>query len=308
MAASKQKIIPNLWFDRQAEEAAGFYASIFKDSRVGNVTRASKVGFEIHGLPEGIVMNVEFEIGGEKFIAINGGPLFKFTPAVSFLVGCKTKEEVDIYWGKLSQGGTPMMDLGRYPHSEWYGWIQDRYGVSWQVMYLGDRKMNQKVTPTLMFASQQWGQAETAVNFYISVFHNSETGGILRYGKGMEPDKEGTIQYISFKLEDQWFAAMDSARSPNSVFTEAISLMVTCDNQKEIDYYWQKLTSGGGQESVCGWLKDKFGFSWQVAPILLEKMLRDPDKEKVARVTAAFLKMKKLEIAELEKAFSGKGR
>jgi predicted 3-demethylubiquinone-9 3-methyltransferase (glyoxalase superfamily) len=279
MPVSKQKIIPNLWFDRQAEEAAGFYSSVFKNSRVGDITRAGKAGFEVHGLPEGTVMTVEFEVGGEKFIAINGGPLFKFTPAVSFLVGCDTREEVDYYWGELSQGGTAMMELGKYPHSERYGWIQDRYGLSWQVMYMGDRKMNQKITPTLMFAGPQWGKAETAIRLYVSIFHDSEVGDIMRYTKGMEPDKEGTIQHVSFKLEKQWFAAMDSARSPNSIFNEAVSLMVVCENQEEIDYFWKKLTAGGGQEGMCGWLKDKFGFSWQVTPAVLAKMLRDPDKE-----------------------------
>ncbi len=305
MAISNQKIIPNLWYDREAEDAARFYTSTFKNSRVGDITRAGKVGFEVHGLPEGTVMNIEFEIDGEKFIAINGGPLFKFNPSVSFLVGCDTKEEVDIYWGKLSQGGTSLMGLGEYPHSARYGWIMDRYGLSWQLMFMGDRKINQKVTPTLMFAGRQRGKAEKAIDFYASIFHNSGGGDILRYGKGMEPDKEGTIQHASFKLENQWFAAMDSARSPNSVFNEAVSLMVVCKNQKEIDYYWKNLTHGG-KESVCGWLKDKFGFSWQVAPTVLGKMLRDPDKEKVGRVTAAFLKMKKLNIAELKKAYAGK--
>jgi predicted 3-demethylubiquinone-9 3-methyltransferase (glyoxalase superfamily) len=128
----------------------------------------------------------------------------------------------------------------------------------------------------------------------------------MRYGKGMEPDKEGTIQHAGFTLEGQEFAAMDSARGHNFTFNEAISLMVDCGDQKEIDYYWGKLLADGGQESVCGWLKDRFGVSWQVAPSVLSEMLKDPDKSKVERVTNAFLKMKKLDIAELKKAFEGK--
>jgi predicted 3-demethylubiquinone-9 3-methyltransferase (glyoxalase superfamily) len=305
MATIKQKITPNLWFDRQAEEAAKFYTSIFKNSRVGKITRASRAGFEIHGLPEGTVMTIEFEIEGQKFIALNGGPLFKFTPAISFLVACNTKEEVDAIWEKLSEGGTALMELGEYPFSEKYGWTQDRYGLSWQVMFMGDRKM-QKITPTLMFAGEQYGKAEAAINFYTSVFNNAEIGNILRYGKGEEPDKEGTIKHAAFTLENQGFAAMDSARNHNFTFNEAISFMVECETQEEIDYYWEKLTADGGQESVCGWLKDKFGVSWQVAPTVLNDMLRDPDKEKVERVTNAFLKMKKFDIGELKKAYEGK--
>jgi predicted 3-demethylubiquinone-9 3-methyltransferase (glyoxalase superfamily) len=306
MATIKQKITPNLWFDRQAEEAAKFYTSIFKNSRVGKITRASKAGFEIHGLPEGTVMTIEFEIEGQKFIALNGGPLFKFTPAVSFLVACNTKEEVDAIWEKLSEGGTALMELGEYPFSEKYGWMQDRYGLSWQVMFIGDRKMKQKITPTLMFVGEQCGKAETAINFYTSVFKNAEIGNILRYVKGEEPDKEGTIKHAAFTLENQGFAAMDSARNHNFTFNEAISFMVECETQEEIDYYWKKLTADGGQESMCGWLKDKFGVSWQVAPTVLGEMLGDHDKEKVERVTNAFLKMKKFDIGELKKAYEGK--
>ncbi|MDW7726776.1 MAG: VOC family protein [Candidatus Methanoperedens sp.] len=306
MATIKQKITPNLWFDRQAEEAAKFYTSIFKNSRVGNITRASKAGFEIHGLPEGTVMTIEFEIEGQKFIALNGGPLFKFTPAVSFLVACNTREEVDAIWEKLSEGGTALMELGEYTFSEKYGWTQDRYGLSWQVMFMGDRRMEQKITPTLLFVGEQCGKAEAAINFYTSVFNHAKIGDILRYGKGEGPDKEGTIKHAAFTLENPGFTAMDSAFKHDFTFNEAISFMVECKPQEEIDYYWEKLTADGGQESVCGWLKDKFGVSWQVAPSILDEMLRDHDKEKVERVTNAFLKMKKFDIGELKKAYEGK--
>ncbi|MCE8429120.1 MAG: VOC family protein [Candidatus Methanoperedens sp.] len=306
MATIKQKITPFLWFDHQAEEAAKFYTSVFKNSRFVNITRYGEAGPEATGRTEGTIMTIEFEIEGQKFIAINGGPLFKFTPSVSFLVACDTKEEVDAIWVKLSEGGTALMELGEYPFSEKYGWTQDRYGLSWQVMFMGDRKIKQKITPTLMFVGKQCGKAEVAINFYTLVFKNAEIGDILRYGKGEEPDKEGTVKHAAFTLENQEFAAMDSARNHNFTFNEAISFMVECGTQEEIDYYWEKLTADGGQESVCGWLKDQFGVSWQVAPTILGDMLRDQNKEKVERVTNAFLKMKKFDIGELKKAYEGK--
>ena len=156
-----------------------------------------------------------------------------------------------------------------------------------------------------MFVGEQCGKAEAAIKFYISVFNNAKIGSILRYGKGEEPDREGTIKHAAFTLEDQGFAAMDSARNHNFTFNEAISFMVECETQEEIDYYWEKLTAGGGQESMCGWLKDKFGVSWQVTPTGLDEMLRDRDTEKVERVTNAFLKMKKFDIEELKKAYEG---
>jgi len=305
MMASKQKITPNLWFDRQAEEAAKFYTSTFKNSKVCWLTRATKAGFEITGLPEGTVMTADFEIEGLEFIAINGGPLFKFTPAASFLVACRTKEEVEDLWGKLSPGGKALMELGEYPFSEKYGWTEDKYGLSWQVMAMGDRKIKQKIIPTLMFVGEQCGKAETALHLYTSIFNKAQLGGIDRYGKGEEPDKEGTIRHAAFTLEGQEFAAMDSAHKHEFTFNEAISFMVRCKNQEEIDCFWEKLIEDGGQESVCGWLKDRFGLSWQVTPVVLQKMLQDPDLKKVERVTNAFLKMKKFDIGELEKAFKG---
>ncbi|MCZ7381789.1 MAG: VOC family protein [Candidatus Methanoperedens sp.] len=294
----RQKITPYLWFEKEAGKVANFYTSVFKDSKIKNTTT-------LHNTPSGTVEVVTIELLGQEFTILAAGPLFNFTPAVSFLVACNTKEEVDAIWEKLSEGGTALMELGEYPFSEKYGWTQDRYGLSWQVMFMGDHKMKQKITPTLMFVGEQCGKAEAAINFYISMFNDAKIGDILRYGKGEKPDTEGTVKHAAFTLEDQGFAAMDSARKHDFIFNEAISFMVECETQEEIDYYWKKLTADGGQESVCGWLKDKFGVSWQVSPTILGEMLRDHDKKKVERVTNAFLKMKKFDIGELKKAYEG---
>lgn len=121
-----QRITPCLWFDHQAEEAAQFYCSIFRNSRVGKVSRYGKEGFEIHGRPEGSAMTVEFELDGQTFTALNGGPVFQFNEAISFQIHCETQEEVDHYWEKLSEGGDPQ--------AQQCGWLKDRYGVSWQVV------------------------------------------------------------------------------------------------------------------------------------------------------------------------------
>jgi predicted 3-demethylubiquinone-9 3-methyltransferase (glyoxalase superfamily) len=121
-----QKISSCLWFDDQGEEAAKFYTSIFKDSKMGDVTRYGKEGYEIHGREEGTVMTVEFEIEGQKFLALNGGPIFKFNEAISFQVYCETQEEVDYYWEKLSEGGDEK--------AQQCGWLKDKYGVSWQIV------------------------------------------------------------------------------------------------------------------------------------------------------------------------------
>src|SRR5437867_6590375 len=198
-----QKITPHLWFDKGAKEAAGFYTSIFKDSEIRNTTT-------LHNTPSGTVDLVTVKLLGQEFMLISAGPYFKFTPAVSFLVACNSKEEVDALWGELSEGGSALMEIGEYPFSEKYGWVQDRYGLSWQLMFMGGRKIKQKITPTLMFVGKQCGRAEEAINFYASVFRNARIGDILRYGKGEAPDEEGTIKHAGFTLEGQGFAAMDS--------------------------------------------------------------------------------------------------
>jgi len=292
-----EKITPHLWFDRDAKEAAKFYTSVFKDSKISNTTT-------LHNTPSGTVDIVTIELLGQEFTLISAGPLFKFNPSISFLVACKTKDEVDLLWTKLSEGGTALMELGEYPFSERYGWIQDRYGLSWQVMFAGGREIKQKITPTLLFVGEQCGNAEEAINFYATVFHNARVGDIDRYSKGEEPDKAGTIKHAAFVLEGQEFAAMDSALEHNFAFNEAISFMVHCQTQEEIDYYWEKLSADPKAEQ-CGWLKDKYGVSWQIVPRAMDEMLKDKDGAKVARVTEAFLKMKKFDIELLKKAYEG---
>jgi predicted 3-demethylubiquinone-9 3-methyltransferase (glyoxalase superfamily) len=301
-----QKILPVLWFGRKADDAARFYTSIFKNSRLGGSSHYGEAGAKVSEVPEGSIMTVEFEIEKQSFMGLNGEPLFKFNPSISFLVACQARNEVDALWAKLSKGGGPaLMELGAYPFSERYGWTQDRYGLSWQVMLMGERETKQRIIPTLMFVGEQCGNAESAVKLYAGIFGNSAVGEIMRYGRDEGPDEEGTVKHAGFTLEGQQFAAMDSAHEYNFSFNEAISFMVQCRNQEEINYYWKQLTARGGHEGVCGWLKDRLGVSWQVTPVILSEMMRDPDKEKVERVTRAFLKMKKFDIGELEKAYSG---
>lgn len=130
-----QKISPCLWFDDNAEDAVKFYTSIFKNSHIGNVTRYGKEGYEIHKKKEGSVMTIDFEMEGQKFLALNGGPIFKFNEAISFQIYCDTQEEIDHYWGKLTEGG----DI----NAQVCGWLKDKFGVSWQVVPIALIKMLQ---------------------------------------------------------------------------------------------------------------------------------------------------------------------
>jgi predicted 3-demethylubiquinone-9 3-methyltransferase (glyoxalase superfamily) len=299
-----KKITPHLWFDKEAKEAAEFYTSLMPDAKITSTVT-------LHDTPSGDTEVVSFELAGQPFMAISAGPLFKCNPSISFFMNFdpsrdeQAREHLDAMWQKLSDGGTALMPLDKYPFSEHYGWVEDKYGVTWQLI-LTDPAGEERpfIVPSLLFVGDVSGRAEEASDYYLSVFKNSKRGTIARYPAGMEPDKEGTIMFTDFRLGSQWLAAMDSAREHRFGFNEAISLIISCDTQKEVDYYWGKLSAHPGAEQ-CGWLKDKYGVSWQVVPEIANEMMNTKDKNKLARVTQAFLKMKKFDIAELKRAYEG---
>lgn len=289
--AKGQKITPFLWFDGKAGEAANFYTSIFKNSNILSTMPG----------PGGSVMSATIMLNGQEFIVFNGGPMFSFSPATSFFVTCETEEEIDRLWGKLFEGGKALMALDKYPFSEKYGWLEDKFGINWQLM-LADS--SQKISTSFLFVGNQHGKAEEAIHFYTSIFQNSGIEEIVRYEEG-DQDPKGTVKYSSFSLNGQQFGAMDSNYDHQFTFTPAISLFVKCETQPEIDEFWEKL-SAGGTKNRCGWLQDKYGVSWQIVPPILGRMLGDPDHEKSRQVMDAMLKMDKLIISDLEKAYNGK--
>jgi predicted 3-demethylubiquinone-9 3-methyltransferase (glyoxalase superfamily) len=296
-----QKIVPNFWFDHNAEEAVTFYLSAFQNSKINSTLHYPKT--EEEGLADfqkdfaGKVLTIDFEISGFRFIAINADTTFKPNPSISFFYTCDSKEEADMLWGKLVDGGKALMELGEYPFSKYYGWVQDKYGYSWQLMLnnpAGDKRP--KIVPSIMFTQERDGQAGDAMKFYTSIFKQSEISKNLNYYPAEMPDRAGKISYADFRLFDQWIAVMDGGPDHAFSFSPAISLMVLCDDQAEIDYYWEKLTANPNFEQ-CGWLEDKFGVSWQIAPKNIDTLIRTPGAYK------RMMSMKKLDIAELQ----GKG-
>lgn len=297
-------ITPHLWFDKQAGEAAEFYVTILGGDSA--VTHSSI----IHDTPSGDAESVSFRLRGHNFMAISAGPIFTFNPSVSFFlnfdpsVNSHAREEMDQIWNKFADGGTPLMPLDEYPFSKRYGWIQDKYGLSWQLILSNpDGDPRPFIMPSLLFTRDICGRAEEAMKFYASVFSNSKEGIVARYPAGMEPDKEGTVMYEDFMIGGTWMAAMDSAGPHEFNFNEAVSFMVSCNDQAEIDYYWSSL-SAKPEAEACGWCKDQFGVSWQITPSVLGKLMSGAP-EKTQRVTQAFLKMKKFDIEALERAYSG---
>lgn len=301
--ANQQKISYCLWFNKEAEDVAKFYTSVFKNSTFGKVSRSPT---DTPSGNAGTVLTTSFEIEGQPFLALNGGPEFKLNPSISFFIHSDSPEEIDELWQKLSEGGKIMMKLDKYPYSDKYGWVEDKYGVSWQLMLpMPETEKRPRLMPCLLLTNEVYGRAEEAIQFYTSVFNDSKIGNIARYPAGMDPDKEGKIMYADYMLEGIWFAAMESARDHKFEFNMALSFMVYCDTQEEVDDYWIKLTTDGGKEIQCGWLTDKFGVSWQIVPKIMIELLNNEDKEKAKRAMEAMMKMVKLDIKTLEEAAGG---
>lgn len=278
----KQEIYPCLWFNGNAREAAEYYCSVFKDARITD---------------DNPIVTM-FRVSGQRIMCLNGGPEFSFNPSVSFFVVCETEDELNKAWTNLLSRGSVLMALDKYPWSEKYGWLQDRYGVSWQLSLGKIEEVGQKITPSLLFTGKQNGKAEKAVNYYTSIFKNSSIKGILRWEAG-ENEVPGNVKHAQFRIGNNVFMAMDSSFDHKFGFNEAISFVVECEDQKEIDYFWYQLTENG-EEGQCGWLKDQFGVSWQIIPAILSDLMSEPEKSQ--RVINAFMQMRKFEIEKLVNA------
>lgn len=296
---NNQRIVPHLWFDNEAQEAVDYYMQTFPESEI-----ISDVTFT--DTPSGDAKQLTFNIFGYKFMAINAGPYFTKNPSISFTVLFKQSEEalLDKIWAALAHNGKVMMELESYDFSEKYGWLEDQFGVSWQLL-ITDQSFDERIKPSFMFINDNVGRAEEAINFYTSIFKNSGDISKYYYPEGMEPDKPDTLAHAEFKLEDQYFVALDSAHKHKFNLNEGISLMLFLEDQQEIDYYWDKLSAVPEAEQ-CGWVKDQFGVSWQIIPKMMDQMAEEGTPEQISNVTKAFLKMKKFDVETLIKAYEGK--
>jgi predicted 3-demethylubiquinone-9 3-methyltransferase (glyoxalase superfamily) len=275
-------IHPCIWYDGNARAAAELYCSVIK---------GSNISFESP-------MVVMFELSGKKFMGLNGGPMFKINPSISIFVLCETIGETNELWNKLMEGGKILMPIDQYPWSERYGWVQDKFGMTWQVSVVYKEGDPLQLTPSLLFTGNQFGRAEEAIKFYTSVFKNSSIHPLIHYPAG--DANAGKVMFSEFKLNDYPLISMDGPGEHAYTFNEAVSFVVNCETQEEINFFWDKLSSGGGQESMCGWLKDKFGVSWQIVPSILGELMSDP--EKAPRVMQAVMKMKKLDMETMVNA------
>jgi predicted 3-demethylubiquinone-9 3-methyltransferase (glyoxalase superfamily) len=270
-----------LWFDGNAKAAADFYSSVFDNSKITADTP----------------LVVTFELNGEKLMGLNGGPMFSINPSISLFVTCKSIEETNRIWKKLIEDGKTLMPIDKYPWSERYGWLQDKYGLTWQISVARSDADILKIMPSMLFTNKQFGRAEEAITFYNSVFNNSSNDMLIHYPA--EDINVGKVMYSEFRINNYGIIAMDGPGVHDFSFNEAVSFVVNCETQSEIDYYWDKLTAGG-QESMCGWLTDKFGVSWQIVPAIIADLMSEPAKAE--RIIKATLQMRKLDIEVLKNA------
>lgn len=278
-----QRIVPCLWFHHRAVEAVTFYTSVFPDARV-----TATQYYPSEGLPDfqqefaGQALTVTFEIGGLRFVAINAGPEFAVNPSVSFMLNFdpsrdpRAAEHLDALWASLSEGGTVLMPLGEYPFSPRYGWVQDRFGVSWQfILSNPDGDPRPFIMPSLLFGGAAQNRAGEALACYQQVFAGARVGTVARYPDRAGPAMPGGVMFADLELLGQWFALMDSAVEQDFGFTCGVSLILECADQAEIDHYWSALSAVPEAEQ-CGWCADRFGLSWQIVPVNLSELMQGP--------------------------------
>ncbi|MDO5512650.1 VOC family protein [Corynebacterium sp.] len=250
-----QRIVPTIWFDNNADEAASFYTTALPNTVIDTrVTQAEET------------LAVDVLIDDYRISLLNGGPGFGPTPAISFFLNFRSAAEVDAVWEKLADGGIVLMALGAYDFSDRYGWVVDRFGVNWQLMLTDPKPF---VVPNLMFCGPSQGKARDAVNDYVTLFPGSQVAARATY-----PDS-GEIMFSEFQIFGEWLTAMDSAVEQPFTFTPGLSLQVKARDQQEIDLFWMGLSAVDAAER-CGWLEDRYGVSWQIVPDNLGELLQRP--------------------------------
>ncbi|MGY1552737.1 VOC family protein [Microbacterium sp. A588] len=297
-----QKIVPNIWCNQNADEAGAFYADVFPDTTATvGATYPNEID-EWQAQFAGKTLTVDVAIDGYLLTLINAGDEFRPNPSVSFMLNFDplrfdgdrdtARASLDETWAKLSDGGSVMMELGEYPFSPRYGWVQDRYGVSWQLLLTNpEGEPRPFVIPQLMFAGPVQNLAREAATFYSSLFPAAGVGFIAEYPEQTGPADAGSVMFGEFRLAGQWFAMMDSAIVQDFTFDCGVSLEVRCTDQAEIDEYWNALSSMPEAEQ-CGWLADRYGLCWQIVPENMGELMARPGAyEKM-------MQMKKLIIAD----------
>ncbi len=282
-----QKITPNIWCNGNAEDMVEFYRHAFTDFEVLHTEyypQTKEEGLEDFQLNlAGKVLTIQFRVHDMEFVAINAGPEFVPNPSISFFVNFdpsrddQAREHLDDLWSKLADGGMALMELGEYPFSPHYGWVQDKFGVSWQLILTNpESEPRPMIVPSLLFTDKSQNQARAAAELYVSLFDDAALGNLSTYGQDTGLAKADSLAFGEFRVGDQWFAVMDNGGVDHKFsFNEGVSLSVACKDQAEIDKLWAVLSTVPEAEQ-CGWCKDQFGVSWQIVPENIDELMKKP--------------------------------
>ena len=293
-----QRIVPNVWCQGNAADVGEFYSAVLP-----NTSAEVTMFYPAEDLPDfqrdfaGQPLVVDVTVGGYQIRLINAGNEFRPTPALSFILNMdplffdggeeEARTRIHSIWEAFADGGQVRMALGEYPHSKLYGWIEDRFGVNWQLMLTnpaGDRRA--MVMPQFLFTGPA-AQARQAIDLYTGLLPDSGTGMVMP-----QPADPHGILFAEFHLAGQWFSAMDGGTAHDFTFTPGISLEVSCADQEEIDKLWGALSAVPEAEQ-CGWCVDRYGVSWQIVPQNMGDLMKNPGAYQ------RMLNMKKIVIAEL---------
>ena len=262
-----QVITPAIWCDGTADEAAQFYADVFRDTSIAEQAPGLAATVSIHGF---------------KLSLINGGNQYAPNPSISCILNFdpllfggeeQARAYLDELYERLSTGGV-LMELGEYPFSPRYAWVRDRFGMTWQLMLTDpDGDPRPFVIPSFMFGGTNHANAEEATDAWIALFDNARRGALYRYEEGGSLDA-GTVMFTDFTLRGTWMAATDSGAFHDFTFTPGVSMIVSCRDQEEIDRYWAGLSAVPEAER-CGWCVDRWGVSWQIVPHNIAELMTD---------------------------------
>ncbi|HEM6371851.1 TPA: VOC family protein [Streptococcus suis] len=286
-----QTIIPHLWYDTEAKEAAEFYVDLFG----GKIDWT----YTITDTPSGDSDLVQFQLGDMTLAAISAGPYFKLNESMSLMVSVADKADVTRLYEALSDGGRVLMPLGEYPFSPYYVWLEDRFGLSWQLSYEPDLDKPYQFDICLLFSQDQVGLAQPMLDYYKDKLPQARLGHLSYYGEG----EAAKLNYAELLVGGQKLIVMDHGYGGEASFNEAFSLMVYVDSQEEAESWYEKV-SAVPEAEICGWAKDQFGISWQIVPRILMEAYDTASPEKVKAVNAAVMTMKRLDIAKIQELLS----
>ncbi|HEL2111681.1 TPA: VOC family protein [Streptococcus suis] len=286
-----QPIIPHLWYDTEAKEAVAFYVDLFG----GNVDWT----YTITDTPSGDSDLIQFQLGDMTLAAISAGPYFTLNESMSLMVNVADKDEVTRLYQALSEGGRILMPLGEYPFSPYYVWLEDRFGLSWQLSYAPDLDKPYQFDICLLFSQEQVGLAQPMLDYYKDKLPQASVGQLSYYGEGEAAVEAAKLNYAELLVAGQKMIVMDHGYGGVASFNEAFSFMVYVDSQEEAESWYEKV-SAVPEAEICGWGKDQFGISWQIVPRILMEAYDTANPEKVKAVNAAVMTMKRLDIAAIQ--------